>query len=321
MTPGDLARRLRRAARGRVELDFPLAGLTTYRLGGPASLFLEPLDLDDLAAAAAVLGDDPNREQAPVLPLGRGSNLVVSDEGWRGIVVRLGEGFARIAGSDGDAHMRAGGGTSLPVLSNWAARRGYAGMEFAVGVPGSVGGAVRMNAGAHEGEIADTLVEASVFRLDALTLERRPARDLDLAYRTSNLSDAELVVDASFRLRRASEPSVRARTDAYRRYRAATQPPAVQNAGSVFKNPPGVSAGRLVDAAGLKGFTVGGASVSELHANFFIAGASATSQDVFDLVHAVRLRVAERFGVVLEPEIRFAGRFEAKSSFVVERAP
>jgi UDP-N-acetylmuramate dehydrogenase len=303
----EIAALLRDRVDGLVEVDRPLAPLTTYRLGGPAALYVEPHSDTDLVA----LGDTLRArfpEGVPVLALGRGSNLVVSDSGFPGVVLRMGQSFSWIEPA-GDAGLDAGASTSLPLLANWAARRGLAGLEFAVAIPGSVGGAVRMNAGAHGGSVSDHLESARVFTLDGLELERRAAGSFRFAYRRSSLTEREVVVDARFALAPEDPAAIRQRMDSYRRHRAETQPGAVQNAGSVFKNPPGDSAGRLVEAAGLKGFRVGRAAVSDLHANFFVASDGATAQDVYDLVRAVRQRVLEASGVELEEEIRFVGRF------------
>ena len=166
-----------------------------------------------------------------------------------------------------------------------------------------------MNAGAHGGEIVDTLRAATIYDVRAGTLREIPEAGLGLTYRHSGLDDHHVVLDASFVLVPDREENVRARMEAYRRHRAETQPGAVQNAGSTFRNPPGDSAGRLVEAAGLKGFRVGGVSVSDLHANFFIAQDHARAQDVYDLVHQVRAIVKERTGVDLQPEVRFVGFF------------
>ena len=309
MTPREIASRLSARARGLVAVDHPLAGLTTYRLGGPAAVYFEPLDADDVAALAAVLAE----ADVPVLPMGRGSNVVISDKGFPGVVLRLGAPFSWIEPATidgGGPGMTAGASTPLPLVANWAARRSLAGMEFAVAIPGSVGGGVRMNAGAHGQEIAATLHSVRLFDLAAPGLRSVESAELGLAYRRSGLAESEIVLDATFALESADENEIRARMETYRRHRAETQPGAVQNAGSVFKNPPGDSAGRLVEAAGLKGFRVGGAGVSELHANFFVADDGATAQDVFELVHAVRERVRGAFGVYLEPEIRFVGDFD-----------
>jgi UDP-N-acetylmuramate dehydrogenase len=293
---------------GRVERGRALARSTTYRLGGPAALYVEPTGVDDLEilgeALRALEGED-----VPVLVLGRGSNVVISDHGWPGIVVRLDPGsFAGIEAVDDG--LRAGGATSLPLLANWSARRGLSGLEFLIAVPGSVGGAVRMNAGAHGREVKDALTSATIFSLGSQALDVRTGADLGFAYRSSLLSDLEIVVNASFILEPADAEVVRARLEEHRRHRAATQPPALQNAGSTFKNPPGEHAGRLVEAAGLKGLRVGGAAVSGLHANFFVTDEGARSQDVYDLVQLVRARVLAASGIELEPEVRFVGAFE-----------
>jgi UDP-N-acetylmuramate dehydrogenase len=190
-------------------------------------------------------------------------------------------------------------------------------LEFAVSIPGSVGGAVRMNAGAHGGEISDSLASVTLFDLDDLEVRRPPVSALEFGYRRSNLTEKDLVLDATFDLDPGELSAIRAKMDGYRKHRSATQPGAVQNAGSVFKNPPGDSAGRLVEAAGLKGFRVGGASVSELHANFAMAGEEASAQDVYDLVQEVRRRVREASGVELEPEIRFVGSFTRSAAKVL----
>lgn len=300
---------------GRVETDVPLARYTTYRLGGPARLFVEPARGDDIEVLATILSE--LAEPLPVLVVGRGSNLVISDAGWPGLAVRLGAAFSFV--EDTETGLRSGGVTALPLLANRAARRGLAGVEFTIAIPGSVGGAIRMNAGAHGREIKDCLVTATIHDLGGGGSISRSVTDLEMSYRHSNLSDEHLVMDATFTLEPASAAEVKERTESYRAHRAATQPAAVQNAGSVFRNPSGDHAGRLVEATGLKGFRVGGASVSELHANFFIAGDGASAQDVFDLVGEVRSRVAAAHGVDLVPEIRFVGAFEAHAGHMRSR--
>jgi UDP-N-acetylmuramate dehydrogenase len=304
-----IAEALGASVEGKVSLDEPLARFTTYRLGGPATIYLEPASKNDLTVLGSVLSHaDPT---PPVLVVGRGSNLVISDAGWPGIAIRLGSAFSTIEAADGG--LRAGGATALPLLANWAARRGLAGLEFTIAIPGSVGGAVRMNAGAHGTEIKDRLARAEVFNVTAGASHARATDSFDFSYRHSNLTDTEIVLSASFELTEEDAGGVKARMEAYRKHRADTQPGAVQNAGSVFRNPPGDHAGRLVEATGLKGFSVGGASVSELHANFFIAAEGSTAQDVFDLVGEVRRRVLEAHGVGLTPEIRFVGAFRDHS--------
>ena len=312
MNIDEVAARLRSELKGPVRTDVSLARFTTYRLGGPAALYVEPATVDDIEAFGRVIHEVA--PDLPVLALGRGSNLVISDRGWRGVVVRLGSAFSwLVEESDGEARLRSGAATPMPLLANWAARRGLAGLEFAIAIPGSVGGAVRMNAGAHGKETADALVSARLFDLDSLAVVEKKVSDFDYSYRRSNVTDRQVAVDARWHLEEEDAGAVRDRMEDYRRHRAATQPGAVQNAGSVFKNPVDDSAGRLVEAAGLKGWRVGGAYVSTLHANFFIAEDGSTSQDVYDLVHSVRRRVEEQFGVELEPEIRFAGPYDPPS--------
>ena len=306
--------RLRRVLDGRVETNWPLARYTTYRLGGAALLYVEPAGADDLEALVEELAR--HDDDLPLLVMGRGSNLVVSDEGWPGVVVRPGAGFSWLAAVDDASpqgraeRLRAGSATSMPLLANWAARRGFRGLEFAIAIPGSVGGAVRMNAGAHGTETADSLASATIFDFATGRTTVRAPEDLHFSYRRSSLHDSEFVVSASWALEVSDADQVRERMESFRKHRAATQPGAVQNAGSVFKNPSGDSAGRLVEAAGLKGWRVGHASVSTLHANFFIAEEGSTAQDVFDLVHAVRLKVRADSGIDLEPEIRFVGAYK-----------
>lgn len=301
-----LVTRLQSRLRGRVDTDVVLARFTTYRLGGPARIYVEPASVDDVVALGEELAVETDRP--PVLALGRGSNLVVSDRGWPGVVIRLGGSFSYI--EETNEGLRAGAATALPQVANRAARLGLEGIEFAIAIPGSVGGAIRMNAGAHGREISDCLGIAEVYDLEALDVDERDRRTLDLSYRHSTLTEAHLVLRASFRLTPANPTIVKERMESYRRHRAETQPGAVQNAGSVFRNPPGDHAGRLVETAGLKGHRVGGARVSELHANFFIAGDGSSAQDVFDLVTDVRARVRQTHGVDLEPEIRFVGVFD-----------
>jgi UDP-N-acetylmuramate dehydrogenase len=306
-----VANALRDRLRGRLELDASLQRFTTYRLGGPAAVLVEPADEDDLALLAQVLVDQGS--DIPLLPIGRGSNLVVSDAGFDGVVVRIGNLMARTAEAP-DRGLIAQAGVSMPVLANAAARRSLTGLEYMIAIPGAVGGGVRMNAGAHGCEVSDSLLAATVFDLALGISEERTVDAIGLRYRRSELKDTEIVMGARFFLEHDDPTAIRQRMETYRRHRAETQPGAVQNAGSVFKNPNGDFAGRLVEEAGLKGFAVGGAKVSDLHANFFIAPPGASAQDVFDLVRHVRARVADRLGIDLEPEIRFVGRFERSTA-------
>ncbi len=279
----------------------PLGPLTTYRVGGPAALFVEPADdgqLEEVAVAVRATG-------VPLLVLGKGSNLLVTDAGFEGLCIRLGEGFAGLSlkGSE----VLAGGALSYPVLARRTAAAGLSGMEWAVGIPGSVGGAVRMNAGGHGAETSDTLVAAEVVSLSGEPARRtRKREELDFSYRHSAVSEDEVVVSARFSLTPGDPAASNARIQQIVRWRRENQPGG-QNAGSVFTNPPGDSAGRLVDEAGLKGFRIGTAAVSEKHANFIQADPGGSADDVWRVVQAVRRQVAAATGIELELEVRFMG--------------
>ncbi|MGH9039491.1 MAG: UDP-N-acetylmuramate dehydrogenase, partial [Acidimicrobiia bacterium] len=278
MSPLDRTiRRLAALLPGQIRADVPFAELTTYRLGGPAALLVRVGMPEDIAAVASALTED-----VPVLVVGRGSNLLVADEGFAGVAVMLDGELADFAVRDGT--IRAGGGLPLPVLARRSAAAGLAGLEFFVGIPGSVGGAVRMNAGGHGRETAEVLGRVWLADLagDGEVAEYAPG-DLHLGYRRSLIRPTQLVVAATFAVD-PDDPAVsESRIDEVVRWRRANQPGG-SNAGSVFTNPPGDSAGRLVDSCGLKGLAVGGVRVSERHANFFQAEPGACADDVVRLV-------------------------------------
>jgi UDP-N-acetylmuramate dehydrogenase len=287
--------------------DIPIGPFTTYRVGGPAALLVTARTEADLAATAAAVA----RSGLPVLVLGRGSNLLVADGGFPGIAVTLhAEAFGAIEVQGGHTVL-AGGAVFLPVLARRTAAEGLAGLEWAVGVPGSVGGAVRMNAGGHGSDVRRTLVSCRRVDLDGGTgAEEVAAADLRLGYRSSAVTDSQVIVAARFQLgpgdRRQSERTIREIV----RWRREHQPGG-QNAGSVFTNPPGEpprdSAGWLVDAAGLKGLRHRTAMVSDKHANFIQADPGGSADDVRALIGIVREQVAQRLGVRLVPEVRFVG--------------
>ena len=309
--PSDAALRaaeaeLREVAGDRVAARFPLAPLTTFRLGGPAALYLEAESDADLAAAGRVVG----RHGLPFFVLGKGSNILVADAGFPGLVVRLGRGF-RYAALDG-TQLVAGAAMPLPRASGVALQHELSGLEFGVAIPATVGGAVRMNAGAHGRELAEVLVSFEVFDLAAGRPEVVPAASGGFAYRRSGLTASQVVVSATFGLERGGRDAIRALMDEARRWRRDTQPLNEPNCGSVFKNPPGDHAARLVDAAGAKGLAVGGAQVSTKHSNFIVAAPGATARDVRSLIDLVRARVAERSGVRLETEVHLVGDFSTE---------
>ncbi len=285
---------------GLVRRDVLLGPLTTYKSGGPARYLAVCDDLGALQSLAAM-----GVPEIPVLVLGRGSNLVVADRGFPGLVIRLGAGFARISVSG--TSVAAGGAASLARVARAAVEAGRTGLEFFVGVPGSVGGAVRQNAGCFGSETRDWLINVTVLDLSDGSVTRRSVEDLDLSYRHSNLGPAEVVVEAEFNSEQGDVEAGLAEMKRITRWRRDNQPGGTLNAGSVFKNPPGETAGEIIDRLGLKGLGVGDVRVSEKHANFFVAGPSATSADIMALVQAVKDRVFEETGTILEPEIQFIG--------------
>lgn len=294
-------------ASGALLEDYPIAPLTTYKFGGNAAWFGEVGSEAELAAVASACRS--TQPSPPLFVLGRGSNVVVSDSGFRGVVVKLGGSFNEISWHGEE--VAAGAGVSLPRLARFCAAAGRGGLEFFVGIPGSVGGAVVMNAGGHGADTAEWLVDATIFNIPSGAITVEGSEQLDLSYRHSRLSSDEVVLSARFRtVERFPENAERIMRE-ITAWRRSHQPGGTFNAGSVFKNPPGDAAGRLIEAAGLKGYRCGGVAVSERHANFFVADDDASSSDVHRLVSDVRRRVLESFGVDLEPEIRFIGEFPA----------
>ena len=295
----------------RARRDVPLGPLTTYRVGGAAALFVEARSTEDLAAVA----DTVMATGAPTLVVGKGSNLLVADAGFPGVAIVLGEGFAdvEVAGTT----VRAGGAAALPVVARRTVRAGLTGFEWAVGVPGSIGGAVRMNAGGHGSDMTATLVDARIVDLRTGVDECVGTAGLGLGYRRSNVTGSQVVVEATLGLAAGDRAEGERTLSEIVAWRRANQPGG-QNAGSVFTNPEGDSAGRLIDAAGCKGLRVGTAAVSTKHANFFQADAGGSADDVLALMHEVRRRVRDATGVDLVPETRLVGFDDHKPQVEVE---
>jgi UDP-N-acetylmuramate dehydrogenase len=290
---------------GRVRPNESLARHTSFRIGGPAELLVvpdSPAELGHVVRAAAARG-------LPVTLLGGGSNVLVGDGGIAGVVVKLGRGFAGVEWGEAAAglvRVRAGAAHQLAQLARAAARRGLAGLEHAEGIPGTVGGAVFMNAGAYGGDIAG--VAEAVEGVDAGgTLRTLGADALAFRYRRAELPRGFVVTAVRMCLREDPPDAVRARLAAARERRIAAQPRGSANAGSMFKNPTGDHAGRLIDTAGLKGTRVGRARISEEHANFIVNEGGASAVDVKALMELVQRVVWEGSGVWLEPEVRFVG--------------
>ena len=280
--------------------DAPLGPLTTYRVGGPAARLVTIADDGELVALAeATAGLD-----VPILVVGKGSNLLVADAGFDGVVVVLGDAFAavEVGTTDGASTIvRAGGAASLPVVARRTAAASLTGFEWAVGVPGSIGGAVRMNAGGHGSDMAATLVRVRVVDLATGEDGAVPATSLELGYRRSAVRASHVVIWAELKLAAGDRATSEAEISEIVRWRRANQPGG-QNAGSVFANPPGDSSGRLIDATGCKGLRIGSAEVSPKHANFIQADPDGRAGDVYAVMAEVRRRVFDATGVTLHPE-------------------
>ena len=286
--------------RGKLTPSAPLAPLVWFKAGGAADWLFEPADIDDLRAFLQALP-----AHVPVLALGLGSNLIVRDGGVPGVVVRLGKAFGKIS-ADGHS-LTCGGAASGIAVSSAARDAGVAGLEFLRGIPGTVGGFVRMNGGAYGSEVADVLVEAAVVTR-AGGLETRTLAALDYGYRRSNLADGEIVVSASLRGTPGDKAAIQAAMDRIAAAREASQPLRTRTGGSTFKNPHPHKAWELVHGAGCRGLRVGGAEVSEKHSNFLINSHRATAADIEALGELVRAHVLRTRGVALEWEIQRVGR-------------
>lgn len=296
--------------KGFAEADVALAPHTTYKLGGPALVFATPRTVDELHAVAGALLET----SLPVLVVGRGSNLLVADAGFPGVVVSLAD-LADLA-DEVEVHgvrvngveVRTGAAVALPVLARRTAAAGLTGFEWAVGVPGSVGGAVRMNAGGHGSDMAASLRDVQVLDLHTGRSGRVAAAELHLRFRGSDIADHQVVLDATLQLTEGDAARAEATVADIVRWRREHQPGG-QNAGSVFVNPvPGeLAAAQLIDGLGLKGFRLGGACVSEKHANFVQAEHGATAADVRAVIEHVRTTVFEKTGFLLRSEVRLVG--------------
>jgi len=290
-----------------VERDYPLARLTTVRIGGPADYFAQPGSEPELVELLAWA----DRDGLQVGVVGSGSNLLIPDAGFRGLVLKLSGELADLE-RDGD-HLLCGGGARLPSISAKAAGWGLSGIEFGINIPGTVGGAVRMNANAYGGELAKALEWVGV--CTAAGAERRRPEQLGFGYRSSNLGPGEIVARAGFLLRQGEPSEVKRTMASMRERRREAQPSGIKTFGSTFVNPDderaeGRSAGQLLDAAGCRGLTRGGARLSEKHANFVENFGDASAADVLAVMSAARRRVYECFGVALEPEVQTLGELE-----------
>lgn len=286
--------------RGTAEHGGSLADFIWFRTGGPAEWLVRPADVQDLASFMA--GLDPS---VPVLPVGVGSNLIVRDGGVPGVVVRLPKSFAKVAAEPGN-RIRAGGGAMGITVASAARDAGVAGLEFLRGIPGTVGGAVRMNAGAYGRDTSDILIEVTLVLRDG-SVETWPASRLGYTYRHSELPEGAVVVEALFEGVPGDKAAIGAEMDRIAAEREASQPLRSRTGGSTFKNPQGDKAWRLIDEAGCRGLTRGSAQVSEKHCNFLLNLGEATSAEIEALGEDVRRRVKDKSGVTLEWEIQRIG--------------
>ncbi|MBC2890632.1 UDP-N-acetylmuramate dehydrogenase [Gordonibacter massiliensis (ex Traore et al. 2017)] len=280
----------------------PMARHTMYRIGGPARFYVQVASVGALARLVEVC----ERTGVPWTVVGRGSNLLVADEGFPGVVVTLGRDFRTCRYDEGSQRFCVGAGVPLSSVVQEAFRRSLAGLEFAVGTPGTVGGALRMNAGSRDEWIGARVASVTTFSPGA-GLARRSGDEIAWGYRTSSFLPDEVIVECELSVEPADPFFIRGKMEASLARRKKTQPLTDPSCGSVFRNPEGESAGSLVERAGLKGARLGGAQVSELHANFIVNTGDATARDVKDLIELVQAKVSETYGIELQPEVRFLG--------------
>lgn len=287
---------------GVVRLDEPMARHTTYRIGGPARAFVE---VNSLAALGSVLGVC-EREGLSWYAVGKGSNLLVADEGFDGVAIALAGEFREWQFDDDEQSVVVGAGTMLSRLVQEVFHRGYSGLEFAVGTPGTVGGALVQNAGTRDDWIGSRVQSVTTYRASE-GLHRYTASDLAWGYRTSSFRPDELIVECELKLERAFAGNINERMSSLLERRRGNQPLDRHSCGSVFRNPEGHSAGALIESVGLKGARSGGAEISDKHANFIVNAGGATAADVMRLIRTAREEVRRRYGIELETEVKFLG--------------
>jgi UDP-N-acetylmuramate dehydrogenase len=288
---------------GKVKKNEPLAHHTTIKIGGPADLFIEPSSVEDLKKVMVIISKHHLKWRA----IGRGSNLLVSDKGIEGVVIKLGPGLDSLKVNG--AEVTVGGGHSLISLSTLISKKGFTGLEFASGIPGSVGGAVYMNAGAHGSDISKILTRAHIL-FDDGSMEWLSNEEMEFTYRTSVLQKKRpgIVVEAEFKLSDGEKATIVKQMQKNKDYRKDTQPWNFPCAGSIFRNPLPNYAGKLIEVAGLKGFSIGGAKISEMHGNFIVNTGNATAGDVFSLIQHVKDTIYDLYQIRMETEVEIIGR-------------
>jgi UDP-N-acetylmuramate dehydrogenase len=275
---------------------------TSFKTGGIADTLVIPQSLKELKETLSEL----SKMKSPYIIMGNGSNILVAEVGYRGTIVKIGDAFAQITVNG--LELEAGAGALMSTVANAAMDAGLSGFEFASGIPGSIGGAVFMNAGAYDGEMKDIVKHVVVISEDGTKELKLSADDMKFSYRYSALQNADYIVTrVKFSLTKGNKADIKAKMRELMEKRNAKQPVTLPSAGSFFKRPPGQFAGKLIEDAGLKGISVGGAKVSELHAGFIVNYDNASATDIIDLMNLVRNTVYDKFGVELEPEVRIIG--------------
>lgn len=283
---------------GRIAFNEPLAPMTSFRIGGPADFYIEPVDREELTRLVGYF----RSRNFPFIILGNGSNLLISDEGFHGAVLNLERHFSSV---DRSADLiRAGAGIRMATFVDFCIEHNLSGVEMLAGIPGTLGGALVMNAGAYGGEISDHLLDVTIIRGGGLMVI--PKGEAGFTYRSSGLGE-DVLVEATFRFPPGEKEEMKQRRKELLLKRNSTQPTGLPNAGSIFKNPPDAFAAKLIEESGLKGFAVGDAEVSTIHANFIVNRGAATAMDVVAVIRHVYRTVRDRTGILLEPEVRLVG--------------
>lgn len=283
----------------------PMSLHTTFRIGGPADLFVTPGSVQAVADSIRICKET----QTPYAVIGNGSNLLVSDTGYRGVIIQIGRNLNQV--SVNGEEIRAQAGAMLSVIAKTALSESLTGFEFASGIPGTLGGAAVMNAGAYGGEMKDVLTEVTVLTREG-EIRTIPAEKLEMGYRTSLAAkNGWIILEAVLKFQKGDAEAIRGRMEELKMQRVTKQPLDLPSAGSTFKRPEGYFAGKLIMDAGLRGFTVGGAQISEKHCGFVVNKGGATAEDVRNLICAVQKKVQEDAGVKLEPEVKFLGEFHS----------
>ena len=283
----------------------PISLHTTFRIGGPADLFVTPGSIQAVADSIRICKET----QTPCAVIGNGSNLLVSDTGYRGVIIQIGRNLNQV--SVNGEEIRAQAGAMLSVIAKTALSESLTGFEFASGIPGTLGGAAVMNAGAYGGEMKDVLTEVTVLTREG-EIRTIPAEKLEMGYRTSLAAkNGWIILEAVLKFQKGDAEAIRGRMEELKMQRVTKQPLDLPSAGSTFKRPEGYFAGKLIMDAGLRGFTVGGAQISEKHCGFVVNKGGATAEDVRNLICAVQKKVQEDAGVKLEPEVKFLGEFHS----------